>query len=93
MSEFGRRLRANTSAGTDHGYGNAMMVLGAGVKDGQMLGEWPGLKNDALDDRADLAITTDYRHVLAEVMGQHMVAENIATLFPGFAAEPLGLYG
>ena len=92
MSEFGRRLRANTSGGTDHGYGNAMMVLGAGVNGGRMLGDWPGLANDALDDRADLAITTDYRHVLAEVMGQHMVAENIAALFPAFTAEPIGLY-
>jgi len=92
MSEFGRRLRANTSAGTDHGYGNAMMVLGAGVKGGQMLGEWPGLANDALDDRADLAITTDYRHVLAGVMGQHMRADNIADLFPDFTPEPMGLY-
>ncbi len=92
MSEFGRRLRANTSGGTDHGYGNAMMVLGAGVKGGQMLGEWPGLANDALDDRADLAITTDYRHVLAGVMQQHMQAENIAELFPDFSPEPMGLY-
>ena len=93
MSEFGRRLRANTSAGTDHGYGNAMMVLGAGVKGGQMLGEWPGLANDALDDRADLAITTDYRHVLAGVMRQHMRADNISALFPDFTPEPMGLYG
>jgi len=92
MSEFGRRLRANTSGGTDHGYGNAMMVLGAGINGGQMLGEWPGLANDALDDRADLAISTDYRHVLAEVMSQHMQAENIAGVFPSFTAESIGLY-
>ncbi len=92
MSEFGRRLRANTSAGTDHGYGNAMMVLGAGVKGGQMLGAWPGLANDALDDRADLAITTDYRHVLAGVMQRHMAADNLADLFPDFTPNPMGLY-
>jgi len=92
MSEFGRRLRANTSGGTDHGYGNAMMVLGAGVKGGKMLGEWPGLANEALDDRADLAITTDYRHVLAGVMGQHMGVENTGMLFPDFTSEPMGLY-
>ncbi len=92
MSEFGRRLRANTSGGTDHGYGNAMMVLGAGINGGQMLGDWPGLKNDALDDRADLAITTDYRHVLAGVMGQHMRANDIDALFPEFNPEPMGLY-
>lgn len=92
MSEFGRRLRSNTSGGTDHGYGNAMMVLGAGVKGGQMLGEWPGLANDALDDRADLAITTDYRHVLAAVMKRHIQADNIDMIFPDFTPEPIGLY-
>lgn len=92
MSEFGRRLRSNTSGGTDHGYGNAMMVLGAGIKGGQMLGEWPGLAHDALDDRADLAITTDYRHVLAGVMQQHMRVSNMADIFPDFLAEPMGLY-
>ena len=90
MSEFGRRLRANSSGGTDHGYGNAMMVLGAGVKGGQMLGQWPGLANDALDDRADLAITTDYRHILAEIMGQHMQATNSDALFPSFTPESIG---
>jgi len=92
MSEFGRRLRANTSGGTDHGFGNAMMVLGARVKGGHMLGAWPGLANDALDDRADLAITTDYRHVLAGVMQHHMQADNIAALFPDFRPEAVGLY-
>lgn len=93
MSEFGRRLRSNNSGGTDHGYGNAMMVLGAGVKGGQMLGQWPGLANDALDDRADLAITTDYRHVLAEIMARHMMAQNNAALFPAFTPDPVGLFG
>ncbi len=93
MSEFGRRLRSNTSAGTDHGYGNAMMVLGAGVRGGKMLGEWPGLANDALDDRADLAITTDYRHVLAEIMSTHMQTADTARMFPDFTAQPVGIFG
>lgn len=92
MSEFGRRLRANTSGGTDHGYGNAMMVLGGNVAGGQMLGEWPGLNNDALDDGADLAITTDYRHVLAEVMSRHMGADNLGLLFPDFTPETRGVF-
>jgi len=70
-----------------------MMVLGAGVKGGHMLGKWPGLANDALDDRADLAITTDYRHVLAEIMARHMMAQNNAALFPAFTPDPVGLFG
>lgn len=93
MSEFGRRLRSNSSGGTDHGFGNAMMVLGGEVSGGRMLGRWPGLSNDALDSGADLAITTDYRHVLAEVMGSHMGAGDLGRIFPGFAPEPVGLFG
>ncbi len=92
MSEFGRRLRANRSGGTDHGHGNAMMVLGGNIRGGQMLGQWPGLKNDALDDGADLAITTDYRHVLAEIMTRHMHANSLDKLFPDFSPDFPGLF-
>ena len=91
MSEFGRRLRSNTSGGTDHGFGNAMMVLGGNVAGGQMLGEWPGLANDALDDGADLAITTDYRHVLGEVMQKHMQTQDIDSIFPAFDIQARGV--
>ncbi len=93
MSEFGRRLRANLSGGTDHGHGNAMMVLGGEVKGGRMYGRWPGLSNDALDDGADLAITTDYRHVLAEVMARHMGTPDLAPVFPDFNPDYPGLFG
>lgn len=92
MSEFGRRLRSNTAGGTDHGYGNAMMVAGAGVRGGRMIGDWPGLTNDALDAGADLNITTDYRQVLAEVLSSHMGARDLASIFPKFTPEPLGIF-
>ncbi|MFN0191191.1 MAG: DUF1501 domain-containing protein [Aestuariivirga sp.] len=91
MSEFGRRLKSNESGGTDHGHGNAMMVLGGAVKGGRMFGTWPGLENDALDLGADLAITTDYRDVLADVMEGHMGISDHAALFPGFTRTSLGL--
>ncbi len=92
MSEFGRRLRSNTAGGTDHGYGNVMMAAGAGVRGGRMLGEWPGLTNDALDAGADLGITTDYRQVLAEILTSHMGAHDLARIFPEFTPQPLGLF-
>jgi uncharacterized protein (DUF1501 family) len=91
MSEFGRRLKSNESGGTDHGHGNAMMVLGGSVKGGRMYGEWPGLENDVLDLGADLAITTDYRDVLADVMEGHMGFADHATLFPGLRRAGLGI--
>ncbi len=94
MSEFGRRLRSNASGGTDHGRGNVMMVLGPQAKGGRMLGRWPGLANDMLEEGADLAVTTDYRSVLAELMSGHMKAADLSTVFPGFVQPaPLGLWG
>jgi uncharacterized protein (DUF1501 family) len=70
MSEFGRRLRSNRSQGTDHGHGGVMLVLGGRVCGGRMFGRWPGLAAEQLDRGVDLAITTDYRTVLAELIGE-----------------------
>lgn len=93
MTEFGRRLRANEGMGTDHGRGGVMMVLGPQARGGRMLGRWPGLANDALEEGADLAVTTDYRQPLAELLGAHMGTRDIARIFPGFTPTPLGLFG
>lgn len=82
MSEFGRRLKSNESGGTDHGHGNAMFVLGQGINGGQMHGRWPGLENEALDAGADLAITTDYRDVLGEILQRRKGIEDISAIFP-----------
>ncbi len=83
ISEFGRRLKANNSGGTDHGHGNLMMVLGGRIQGGKLYGEWPGLAAGQLDD-GDLAITTDYRAVVTELMTQLRPAVSPAALFPGF---------
>ncbi len=93
MTEFGRRLRSNASAGTDHGRAGLMMVLGPQARGGRMLGRWPGLTNDVLEEGADLAVTTDYRQPLAELLGAHMGTQDIAPVFPGFTPTPLGLFG
>src|SRR5262249_38430246 len=66
MSEFGRAVSENGNRGTDHGHGNAMMVIGGGVKGGHVYGKWPGLAVDRRYERRDLAITTDFRDVFAE---------------------------
>ena len=93
ISEFGRRLVQNEDYGTDHGHGNVMFTLGGGVNGGQVYGAWPGLHNDQLYDRADLAITTDYRQVLSELLTRRMGEANIANVFPGFAlAGELGIF-
>lgn len=93
MSEFGRRLVSNSSGGTDHGRGNVMLVLGPQAKGGRMIGRWPGLANTALEEGADLAVVTDYRDVLTELLTGHMRLSDPAGVFPGHAAMPLGLWG
>ncbi len=92
MSEFGRRLVQNESQGTDHGHGSVMLALGGGVNGGQVFGQWPGLANDQLYDRADLAVTTDYRQVLRELIANRLDNPNTDTVFPGFDAAPLGIF-
>jgi len=87
MSEFGRRVKSNESNGTDHGHGNVMLVLGEGLKGGGLVhGKWPGLNTEALDAGADLAITTDYRAVLCEVLTSRMGTAKPHELFPNYAA-------
>ncbi len=93
QSEFGRRLRANASGGTDHGRAGLMMVLGPQARGGRLIGDWPGLGNGALEDGADLAVTTDYRAVLAEVLEGHMGHADRTRVFPGLAEGGVGLYG
>jgi uncharacterized protein (DUF1501 family) len=92
QSEFGRRLRSNESGGTDHGRAGAMMVLGPQARGGRLLGRWPGLANEALEEGADLAVTTDYRDVLTEVLTGHMGLTDPQVVFPGLEQAPLGLY-
>lgn len=90
MSEFGRRLREN-SGGTDHGHGGTMFVLGGAVNGG-FHGEWPGLAKERLYDQADLAVTTDYRRVLSEIVIRKFANPNLGVVFPGYSEyQPLGL--
>ena len=84
MSEFGRRLKSNKSNGTDHGHGNAMLVLGGNVKGGKMYGNWPGLDNEQLDNHVDLAVTTDYRTVLSEIIMRRLANPKLGYIFPGY---------
>jgi len=92
MSEFGRRVEENASRGTDHGHGNVMFVAGGGVQGGQVYGTWPTLEEAALDN-GDLAITTDCRQVLAELVEKRLDNAAIDTVFPGLAYSPLGIFG
>ncbi len=93
MSEFGREVRENGNRGTDHGHATAMLVLGGPVRGGQVRGRWPGLQRDQLFEGRDLAVTTDFRHLFAEVAQRHLRVPAAAPLFPGFTANPAGYPG
>lgn len=93
MSEFGRRLKANKSNGTDHGHGGIALALGGNVNGGKMYGKWPGLATQQLDKRVDLDVTTDYRTVLSEVLQKRMGSKQLSKIFPDFNEyQPLSLF-
>ena len=84
MSEFGRTAAENGDSGTDHGHGSVMFVLGGPVKGGKVYGKWPGLEKEQLYEGRDLAVTTDFRAVLSELLASHLGTQNLAQVFPGF---------
>ena len=85
MSEFGRTIAENGTRGTDHGHGNAMLVLGGPVRGGRVFGRWPGLTPAQRVDGRDLAITTDFRDVFSEVLTSHLGVNDLRSVFPGHA--------
>jgi uncharacterized protein (DUF1501 family) len=94
MSEFGRTAKEDGSGGTDHGHGNVMLVLGGPVRGGKVFGRWPGLAPDQLYEGRDLAVTTDFRDVLGELVSGQLRTPNekIDGVFPEFTPGPsLGL--
>jgi len=87
MSEFGRTVKENGNRGTDHGHGNAMLILGGNVKGGKVYGKWPGLQTEQLYQGRDLAITTDFRDVFSECVTSHLGAKDTSRIFPGFNSK------
>jgi uncharacterized protein (DUF1501 family) len=90
MSEFGRTVAENGNRGTDHGHGNAMMLIGGNIKGGTIHGSWPGLKEEMRHEGRDLKITTDFRDVFGEVVMRHLGADagTAARVFPGYGVKP-----
>jgi uncharacterized protein (DUF1501 family) len=90
LTEFGRRAAENGSGGTDHGVAAAALVLGGTVRGGRVLGRWPGLADDQLVD-GDLAVTTDHRSVLAEILGTRLGVTDLRGVFPGLTPKAVGV--
>ena len=88
MSEFGRAVSENGNRGTDHGHGNVMFVIGGGVRGGRIVGKWPGLAADQRFEGRDLAVTTDFRDVFAEIVTEHLGLASTTGIFPGRMLDP-----
>ena len=94
QSEFGRRVRQNGSGGTDHGYGNPLLVIGGPVNGRRLYGQWLGLDPQVLSPYfGDIPATTDFRRVFSELMIRRMGNNKLGQMFPGYTGyTPLGLF-
>ncbi len=94
QSEFGRRVRQNGSGGTDHGYGNPMLILGGPVNGRRFYGQWLGLDPQVLSPYfGDIPVTTDFRRVFSEVLIRRMGNNKLGNVFPGYSGyTPLGIF-
>ncbi len=91
MSEFGRTAHENGNRGTDHGHANCMFVMGGAVKGGKVYGQWPGLAKEQLYESRDLALTTDFRDVLGDLVANHLGNPTLDGVFPDYRPNFLGL--
>ncbi len=84
MSEFGRTSAENGTRGTDHGFGNAMWLMGNRVAGGRWHGQWTGLARGNLNEGRDLPAHHDYRAVLAQVLRSTFLLSDsqLATVLP-----------
>ena len=88
MTEFGRTVRENGNRGTDHGHASVSFVMGGAVAGGRVHGRWPGLSAGALYEGRDLALTTDFRDLLGELVSRHLGVADLSAVFPGYALSP-----
>jgi len=93
MTEFGRTARENGNRGTDHGHASVMFAIGGSVKGGKVYGKWPGLKSHQLYEGRDLAVTTDFRDVFAELAKKHLGANDLNAIFPGYQVNASNFKG
>lgn len=93
VSEFGRRVAENGSGGTDHGYGNSMLMLGGNINGHRMLGHWDGLDPYRLRS-GDLDIRVDFRDVWAKILTQRcgVPASALSSIFPQHRVTPVDLF-
>ncbi len=88
-SEFGRRPEDNESRGTDHGAGGLVMLVGNRARGG-IRSEFPGLAK--LDREDNLKVTTEFPHLYATILEDHMGIE-AGRVLPGVGGTRLPVIG
>lgn len=104
LTDFGRTAFENGTGGTDHGWANAMFIMGGGVhrahaqaKAGgetgprKVISDWPGLSREQLHQGRDLKHTIDFRDVLGELVTAHLGNANIQAVLPGHEFKRVGV--
>ncbi|NII28528.1 DUF1501 domain-containing protein [Pseudoflavitalea sp. X16] len=91
MTEFGRTVKQNGTAGTDHGRASCNFILGNDVGGGKVHGLVNPLSVENLEDGRDLAVTTDFRAVFSEVADKHLRINNDKALFPDWKGDKIGV--
>ena len=85
MTEFGRRLRENSSFGTDHGAGSVMLAVGDGPRragtGGTIVSGWPDLSERHLDDVGDVPAAIDFRAALRPYLELHSPGVDLDRVF------------
>lgn len=95
VSEFGRTIRQNGTAGTDHGWANCALAFGGALQSTsasasrKLIGTWPGLERDQRREGRDLAHTTDFRDLIANAVGGHLGNPRLDLVLPEYEARPL----
>lgn len=89
VTEFGRTARVNGTGGTDHGTASTGLILGGALKKGGIVGDWPGLADNALFENRDTAPTLDMRGLFKGVLADHIGVDRAVLerkVFPDSAA-------
>jgi len=91
VTEFGRTVAVNGTAGTDHGTATCAFLVGGAVAGGRVVADWPGLASSALYEGRDLRATLDIRSVMKSVLASHLGAAESGIeekVFPASRAAP-----
>ncbi|BDX07187.1 DUF1501 domain-containing protein [Planctobacterium marinum] len=90
-TEFGRTSHENGSHGTDHGHASCWFAMGGGISGG-IYGDWPGLEDDQLNRGRYLEHTLDCHDIYGDILVNHMLNNDLATVLPGHSYSPVGLF-